>query len=65
MTQTVTIHIVLLGTRNRPGEYEVLEANSRAVLFGPFFSSPDSARAADELIRRLKLNPSDVTVEWR
>ena len=65
MTQTVTIRLVLLGTRDRPGEYEVLEADSRAVLFGPFFASPDAAVAVDGLCRRLLINPSDVTVEWR
>jgi hypothetical protein len=64
MTQTVTIHLVLVGRRDRPGEYEVQEADSRAVLFGPFFASPDAAVVVESLCRRLLMAPADITVEW-
>jgi hypothetical protein len=60
----VVIRLVLLATRDRPGEYEVLEADSRAVLYGPFFASPDAAAVVDSICRRLLVEPTDIAVEW-
>jgi hypothetical protein len=58
------VRLVLVATQDRPGEYLVVDAATRTVLYGPFYSDANPAVVADRISRQLKIEDSSLPVEW-
>jgi hypothetical protein len=55
--------VVLVASHERPGEYLLLEAETRAVLFGPFHSH-ENALVVEVRIRRQLKGRDTLHFEW-
>ena len=46
--------VILMASHDRPGEYLLLDAQSGAVIFGPFHSNPNSHIVESSVRRQLR-----------
>jgi hypothetical protein len=58
------VRLILVAADDRPGEYVVIEAASRSVMFGPFHSDANPAIVAERIARRLGIDDRSIPVEW-